>query len=127
MRAEAERKLAEHIAAKHDPTPHRNRHPAQVPAADVLSVYLDEVVPKQASPARVAARIMRLVDWWGAKRLSEVTPATCRAYAIERKRGGSRRDLEDLRAAINHHAKRGLHTGYIDVELPRKANPARAG
>ncbi|HEX2554186.1 MAG TPA: site-specific integrase [Microvirga sp.] len=92
----------------------------------MLSVYLDEVVPKQASPARVAARITRLIDWWGAKLLSEVTPATCRAYAAERKRGGSRRDLEDLRAAINHHAKRELHTGYIEVELPAKGEARSA-
>jgi integrase len=86
-------------------------------------VYLDEVAPKQARPAQCAARIERLLDWWGSKRLSEVNAVTCRAYAAARKRGGSRRDLEDLRAAINHHARRNLHSGVIEVELPKKGPP----
>jgi hypothetical protein len=34
--------------------------------------------------------------------------------------GGSRRDLEDLRAAINHHAKEGFHRGIVRVVLPEK-------
>jgi hypothetical protein len=59
----------------------------------VLSVYLDEVVPKQARPAKVAARMERLINWWGDKMLADVGPSTCRAYAAVRKRGGSRRDL----------------------------------
>lgn len=93
------------------------------------------------------ARCARLLEWWGTKRLSEVTPQSCRDYVAfraqaevarrkaERKRpnqnepkqvvkgAGSRRDLEDLRAAINHHAKRELHRGFIEVELPKKAQP----
>jgi len=69
---------------------------------------------------KVAARIDRLLDGWGDKMLSEVNRSTCRAYAAARKRGGSRRELEDLRAAINHHAKRNLHTGFVEVELPVK-------
>jgi integrase len=36
-----------------------------------------------------------------------------------------RRNLEDLRAAINHHAARGLHTqaGSVMIELPQKGAP----
>ena len=124
-REEAERKLTEYITAKHDPAAARPRHPAQIPLADVLSVYLDEVVPKQANPDKVAARIDRLLDWWGEKNLAAVTPATCRAYLAAGKRGGVRRNLEDLRAAINHHAARGLHTqaGSVMIELPQKGAP----
>ncbi len=91
-----------------------------MPVADVLSVYLDEVVPKQANVAKAAERITRLGEWWGAKMLSEVTPKTCREYADERTKGGARRDLEDLRAAINHHARRNLHVGLVIVDLPPK-------
>ncbi|MCB5173693.1 site-specific integrase [Microvirga lenta] len=84
-------------------------------------------MPKQASPKKASARIDRLLDWWGTKMLSEVSPTTCRDYAKDRsKRGGSRRDLEDLRAAINHHAKRNLHTGYVEVDLPQKGAPRGA-
>ncbi|MCC0807346.1 tyrosine-type recombinase/integrase [Methylobacterium sp. W2] len=124
-REEAERRLVEHIAAKHEPAAQRARHPSQVLIADVLSVYLDEVAPRQACPAKAASRIGRLLDWWGTKLLSDVTPGSCRDYTASRKRGGSRRDLEDLRAAINHHAKRDLHKGYVGVELPAKGQ-ARA-
>jgi len=53
--------------------------------------------------------------------LSEVTGEACREYLRRRGRaGGTRRDLEDLRAAINHHAKEGLHRGVVRVVLPPK-------
>lgn len=91
--------------------------------SDVLSVYLDDVVPGQARPKKVADRIGRLIDWWGGMVLSEVSPATCRAYVKARTKGGGRRDLEDLRSAINHHAKRELHAGFVEVTLPPKGQP----
>ena len=57
-------------------------------------------------------RIGRLNDWWGAKMLADVDGEQCRKYVKERgNKGGSRRDLEDLRAAINHHAAEGYHRG----------------
>ena len=53
--------------------------------------------------------------------LSGVTGVNCRAYTKFRGNdGGSRRDLEDLRAAINHHAKEGFHRGVVRVVLPGK-------
>lgn len=56
--------------------------------------------------------------------LSAVTGASCRAYAKSRGGpGGARRNLEDLRAAINHHAKEGLHRGEVRVVLPAKGAP----
>jgi hypothetical protein len=65
--------------------------------------------------------MMRLTEWWGGKTLSDVTGASCRAYTKSRRRpGGARRDLEDLRAAINHHAKEGYHRGVVRVVLPAK-------
>jgi hypothetical protein len=57
-----------------------------------------------------AARIRRLDEFWGGRMLSEVTGTECRKYVKSRGNdGGARRDLEDLRAAINHHAKEGFH------------------
>lgn len=55
--------------------------------------------------------------------LSEVSPATCRAYVKARTKGGARRDLKDLRSAINHRAKRDLHSGFVEVVLPPKGQP----
>ena len=64
----------------------------------------------------------------GGEDFAAVTPATCRAYLAAGKRGGVRRNLEDLRAAINHHASRGLHmqAGSVMIELPQKGAPRYA-
>jgi integrase len=68
--------------------------------------------------------IGRLNEYWGDKKLSQVTAAECRAYVKERgKIGGARADLETLRAAINHHAKESLHYGHVRVALPAKGAP----
>ncbi len=122
-RDEAEGKLFDYLGTKHDASPRTKRRPDQTPISDVLSVYLDDVVPQQARPQKVASRIGRLIDWWGMMMLSEVSPASCRAYVASRSKGGGRRDLEDLRSAINHHAKRDLHSGFIEVSLPPKRQP----
>lgn len=143
-RSEAEGKLADYIAAKHNPAPaaddQRPRLPGEVAVADVISIYLDDIVAANPDKDRITPRIDRLLDWWGDKMLAEVTPASCHSYAAYRKKiamaaatakakrkapqkitgGGARRDLEDLRAAINHHADRQLHVGRIKIALPEK-------
>lgn len=139
LREKAEGKLTEYLAAKHDAAPRANRRPDQTPVADVLSVYLDNVVPRQGRPGKVARRIERLIAWWGDKLLSQVDAARCAAYVKQTSKGGARRDLEDLRAAINYHAKRGLHyrayrgrasgEGKAAVEIPDEGRgcPAAMG
>ena len=53
-----------------------------------------------------------------------MTGKTCREYVRQRgNMGGARRDLEDLRAAIEHHTKEGLHRGRVRVTLPQKGPP----
>ena len=69
-------------------------------------------------------RIGRLNDWWGAKMLADVDGQQCRKYVkVRGNNGGARRDLEDLRAAINHHAAEGYHRGMVKVTLPAKGEP----
>jgi integrase len=60
--------------------------------------------------------------------LDQITPSLCREYAAWRhgqgrsnkgKGGGAKRDLEDLRAAINYHAEEELHRGLVRVVLPK--------
>ena len=47
-----------------------------------------------------------------------------RAYTQHRRsNGGARRDLEDLGAVINHHAKERFHRGIVRVVLPEKGLP----
>jgi integrase len=52
-----------------------------------------------------------------------VTGDTCRSYAATRTDGAARRELEDFRAAINHHRREGLHDKIVSVVLPPKSKP----
>ena len=84
---------------------------SEIDIADVLSLYLDDRGPRMVDQPKLKRCIARLNDFWGGKMLSEVTATECRTYADSRgnKMGGTRTDLETLRAAINHHAKENLH------------------
>jgi integrase len=119
----AERKLVEYIAAKYQ-TPRKERELGSIDVSDVLSIYVDDRAPKQErSRRKFDGRISRLNEFWGGKKLSDVTAATCRAYAEQRKPGGARRDLEDLKAAINHHGEEGYHRSIVKVTLPPAGQP----
>ena len=120
----AEQKLAEHVALKYEPS-RKERDIEVIDIADVLGVYFADTGHRQASRRKFEGRIARLNEFWGGKKLAEVTGETCREYVRQRGNvGGARRDLEDLRAAIEHHAKEGLHCGIVRVTLPEK-RPAR--
>ncbi len=121
--AKAQIKLAAYIAEKYRPN-RRERDIEEIDIADVLLAYDEDCGARQANSVRFERRIGRLNEFWGAKKLSEVTGDTCREYVKSRgSNGGARRDLEDLRAAINHHAKEGLHRGVVHVVLPPKGQP----
>ena len=120
---EAEKRLAAYIADKYQPSRHA-RDIDQIDIADVLSIYLEDCGPRMADQPKLERCVARLNDYWGGKMLCEVTAAECRAYAHSRgKTGGTRTDLETLRAAINHHAKENLHYGLVRVTLPPKGPP----
>jgi integrase len=119
----AERKLAQYIAAKYQ-TPRKERELENIFVADVLSIYIDDCAPKQErARKKFDGRMAGLNEFWGGKKLSDVTAATCRAYAEQRKQGGARRDLEDLKSAINHHAEEGYHRSIVKVTLPPPGLP----
>lgn len=120
---EAEKRLAAYIADKYRPS-RLARDIDQIDVADVLSIYLDDCGPRIADQPKLERTIGRLNDYWGGKMLSQVSAAECRAYVKSRgKTGGARADLETLRAAINHHAKEGMHYGMVRVSLPSKGPP----
>lgn len=116
----AEERLAEYTLDQFRP-PRVERDIEAITVAEVLTVFYDDCRDKQANKRTFDGRIERLTMWWGAKKLSEVNGQECRTYVKERgSPGGARRDLEDLRAAINYHAKEGLHRGIVRVSLPEK-------
>jgi len=85
----AERKLADHVARKYQPS-RKERDIELIDVADVLTVYLDDTGPRQALRAKLEGRIGRLNEYWGGKMLADVTGETCRDYA-RRRAPGSRR------------------------------------
>ena len=117
---EASRKLASYILGQYQ-IPDTERDISDIDISDVINIYVRDCGPQQVRQKQLAERCSRLLDFWGRKKLSEVTGRTCREYAAHRGNpGGARRDLEDLRAAINYHAKEGLHRGVVRVVLPEK-------
>jgi integrase len=119
--AGAERCLAKYLASKHAKAAREagSRDPDQIPIADVLTLYLTDVVPKHARPEETKGRIRELDRFFGDRMLSYITGETCRAYVAQRSTdAAARRELEDLRAAINHHRRENLHNKIVSVVLP---------
>lgn len=118
---EAEGRLAEYIVERHTPASVRNGAPETTPIADVLDLYAEAATGRVASPSELEQRVEALLDFFGTKTLAEVNSRSCASYVASR---GSvsmaRRELEDLRAAINFHRKEGLCNAIVNVTLPQK-------
>ncbi|MBS0248420.1 MAG: site-specific integrase [Proteobacteria bacterium] len=120
---EAEEKLRRYLAEKYEPN-RVERDIEAISIADVLSIFIDDCRDSQKNKRTFDGRMDRLNRWWGSKTLAEINGRTCRDFVKARKaKGGARRDLEDLRAAVNHHAKEGYHRGVVRVTLPAKGPP----
>jgi hypothetical protein len=122
----AEQLLAEYIARKRlEAMPRGARDPDQIPVADVIARYLRDVAATRARPQEAAQRARALLTFFGDKTLAEVNGDVCRRYAAQRSTdAAARRELEDLRAAINYHRREGLCSQIVEVVLPRE-RPAR--
>ena len=118
--------LAEYIARKRlDGAPRGARDPAAVPVADVIARYVRDVAAKCGRPKEAAQRARALLAFFGDKTLAEINGDRCRQYAAQRATdAAARRELEDLRAAINHHRREGLCSQVVEVVLPPE-RPAR--
>lgn len=142
-REHAEKALGEYIAKKYTVPRDRGRHPSEILVLDVLNIYLIDKASKHSDPSITKARVMTLAGWWGDKTLAQVNGTTCReyvAYRIAQPRraarpdvtgnparmvtaAGARRELEDLRSAINHHRTEGLCSEVVGVAMPDKSDP----
>jgi len=104
----------------------------EVPLADILSYFIDEVVSAKpgegrkvlSRPKEVLKYITDLIEWWGDKSVSEVNKSNCRAYwSVCSTLGAARNRLEYLRQAINLAQKDGIIETVVFVHLPEKAQP----
>src|SRR5262245_35509336 len=117
--AEAERALADYIAAKYRAPRISNRDPAACKVADVVAIYAEDVAHKHGRPQETAARLGRILDFFGDTMLAGVNRRSCEAYVRQRgAQAAARRELEDLRAAIRHHWEAGLCAALTPVALP---------
>ncbi len=139
-RGKAEERLGEYIREKYQPGRERDGRAAEILVTDVLAIYQQDVVPNHARPGKTIERILQLAEFWAGKSLDDVKGASCRAYvewrcAMQWKSAkpetsnnpprmvspqGARRELEDMRAAINYHRKEGYHREIVEVTLPPK-------
>jgi len=139
----ANRALGEHLSSKYQPNRGRKRSPDQILIPDVLMIYLTDVVPHRARPKEIKQRISALDEWWQDKALADVNGSNCRAYVQHRisqqwksakpnktgnpprmvSEAAPRRELEDLRAAVNYHYRQGLCSEAVPVTLPEKPLP----
>jgi len=118
----AEQALSDYISSKYQPK-RSTRHIEDIIIADVLSIYHADKGDEGNRHDDLDARIARLNDFWGNKSLAQISTASCKNYVSQRGRsGGARRDLEILRAAINHHVREGLHREVVRVTLPPKGD-----
>jgi integrase len=127
----AEEALSQYLIKKHRPD-RKAREIEDIPISDVLSIYLEDQVDTSKPQEEMTAKerhlvqtIGRLNKFWGGKNLTGINTAEGKKYVAHRVKdgggqGGARRDLEILRAAINHHGNENLHYGKVSVWLPDK-------
>lgn len=118
--AAAERALTDYLNRRHTKASAQGlRRADSIPVADVIGHYATVVGPKVARPADLAIRGASLMAFFGDKMLSEINGRSCREYVAQRAyQSAARRELEDLRAAINLHRREGLCREVVEVTLP---------
>ena len=119
-RAGAEEALRAYLNRRHAASARQGLRPANaIPVADVIGLYAEQVAPHHEDPNETGQRLERLLTFFGRDRLSQIDGERCRAYAAQSSTDAmARRDLEDFRAAINHHLREGKHNEIVSVVLP---------
>ena len=95
---------------------------------DILADYQKEHAPHTARPEDIAYCVINLTPHFGSLTVEEVTKATCQAFTVKRKAevvtdATIRKDLEILRAALNHDHREGRCGKSFYVWLPDKPEP----
>ena len=122
---DAEKELAKYVAEKYrTQTASRLRPIEQIPVSDVIAVYARDVAPDHSRPEESSRRLGRLLKFFGNKTLADINGALQRQYLKQASsQSVAARDLTDLRSAINHHRKEGLHDKIVSVITPPQIIP----
>ncbi len=126
---EAQKRFSKYLAEKHEAPGERRAASALI--ADVLLHYLQNVVPRTAQPKWTAYVIDKFAEFFGERKVAEITGKLCRDYETRRKIEGIgestvRRELGILSAALNfYHAEFVLDTVPV-ITKPPSAPPREA-
>ena len=121
-REAAENALSAYLIERHAPPSERAQRPDAIQVADVINLYAQTAGARVSRPEALGGRLSALADFFGTMTLAEVNSRSCASYVAQRgSESAARRELEDLKAAINLHRKEGLSTALIPVTLPAKA------
>ncbi|MFK4507160.1 integrase [Bradyrhizobium daqingense] len=116
----AEKFFQDYLAKQFSVTAKPKQRPAEeIYIAEVVATYLKVKGATVARPKALAQRMDAVLDFWGEKTLADISRATCKEY--EDQRGSSaaaRRELEDLRSAINMAIADGVCRHMIKVTVP---------
>jgi integrase len=116
----ATRALHEYLAKQHQQGELiANQAARDIPVADVIAYYSRHVANEVARPIELLARLGRVMDFFGDMNLGQVNGAKCWEYI--RKRGtmaGSRRELDDFKAAIGLYTEHGLLRETVKLSMP---------
>ena len=117
---QAERALRDYIEGKHKPAEGPNPL-----LADVLAAYAEEHIAHVVSGKHILYDIGHLNRWWGTKKVTDISAASCRAYVAHRNAGASaRRELAFLNASIQFWRKeRAPLMAVPKIKLPPKPSP----
>ena len=125
-RAKAEKELKDYLAEK-GRTPSDVRGPDRLMIADTLTIYAQEHAINTPSAETAGYNIDALVSFWGAMTVDKIIEAECRRYVNKRTEAvasdTARRELETLRAALNHCQNKNYLSKAPRVWLPEKAPP----
>jgi integrase len=139
----ANAKLAEYLGTKHAVSRERDRAADQILIADALNMYYRHKVlgrDGHARPEETKKRIATLDAFWTDGTLADIDGQRCREYVQSRAghpwrssrpdetgrpprlvtTAAARRELEDLRAAVNYQIAEGYCREVVKVSLPEK-------
>jgi integrase len=116
----AEKFYQEYLAEQFSEAPKTKQRAAEeIYVAEVVGTYLTEKSASVARPRALAQRMEEILAFWGDKTLADISRATCKKYCHQRgSQSAARRELEDLRSAVNLAIADGVCRHTIIVSVP---------
>lgn len=118
----AERELAAYHAKTY--TVSGGSRADEVKVIDALVLYAEAKLPNAKRPQELSARIRFLGQFFSKMKIGDIRGQTCRDYAAQRStEAAARRELEDLRSAINYYHSEYTLDRVPKITLPGKSHP----